>query len=124
MAFDAFGLLDEAYRKSCEVGRNAPNYANFSISDRQEPTFFSADSERAGYISSGFHHRASGFFHGCVDFLTNQYCDFSSFAYLVGSNEWDDPLERINFIAAYHDWQTTQRNAFDDWVIDSLGKSQ
>ena len=121
MAFDAYGLESEAYRESCEVGRNAPNYANFSISDRQEPTFFSADSERAGYISSGSHHRAAGFFHGCIDFFSNQWCDFNSFACLVGSNEWDDPLERLSFNAAFSDWQTTQRNAFDDWVIDGLG---
>ena len=39
----------------------------------------------------------------------------------MGSNEWDDPLERLSFNAAFSDWQTTQRNAFDDWVIDGLG---
>ena len=121
MSFDAFGLLGEGYRESCEVARNSPNYANFSISDRQEPSFFSADSERAGYIGSGSNHRTAGFLHGCVDFFSNLGCDLALGCCLVGSNDWDDSFDRCNFIYAYHDWQTTQRDAFDDKVVDALG---
>lgn len=114
-AYDAYGLVGEAYRDSVEVGMNAPHYSVFS--DLGSSEIQNNDQDRASYISNA----VAGVFHGGMNFFTNQLCDFASLSCLIGSHELEDGWdERFNFHLAYSQWQIGQMGALDDWMTDCL----
>lgn len=120
-AFDAYGLSGKAYRDSCKVARNSPNYSVFSDLGRHE--IQQNDHTRASYISNGIghiHHASAGVLHGIANFFTHQIADIASLACRIGVNESDDYYERFHFQMTYAQCQESHLNAIDNWISGCL----
>ena len=61
MNCDPYGLSCEAYRESCQLALNSPNFHVSNSPDRSE-------SNQYGNQSSYIHNASAGAVHGCIDY--------------------------------------------------------
>ena len=115
-SYDAYGLYGEAYRDSCEAGRNSPHYSPYADLDRSDN---SCQSESFAYISS--YYGAAGSAHGCIDFITNQLCGITHVSSVIGANEWEEYDERESFYSSFLNAQSSHLDSFNNFLTNCLG---
>ncbi|CUI18073.1 rhs family protein (plasmid) [Candidatus Protochlamydia naegleriophila] len=122
-AFDAYGLVGEAYRDGCNVATN-PNYFD-GISNEYSPVF----GDNAGNDAwlnvqkqEWFESAVAGFVHGCVNFVANTCQDFHSLFLIIGMDNLDVSMEeKLLIYQAHITSQNTQIAALDGFVQETMG---
>ena len=126
MAFDADGLLGEAYRDFCKPEFSKTYFASYS-NDHDFPTRPDRSDhihERADYIDNNLYNGTVGAFHAGIDHVFDHYYGYCLLGSVIGSNDLDQSYEErmagIASITMFDNWVMDKRGDFDDSFRNSL----
>lgn len=114
-AYDAYGLLGEAFTEGREAALQSPHYANFgresTSSDRGEQTW-----------ENTMWHSTAGVIHGAIDFAADSYYSLADACFYMGMESFEDCslAERTGIQNFYFDQQCAQAAALEAWLQECL----
>ena len=96
MAFDADGLLGEAYRDFCKPEFSKTYFSSYSDSYEAFPSGPDRSDnihDRADYIGNNLYNATVGAFHGGIDHVFDHYYGYCLLGSVIGSNDLDQSYE-------------------------------